>query len=204
MGTLSFDNNLHSSNIAQRDDLVEYLNGKKEYVGRSTHTILKIEKNNEKKFISSFDDITSQRLAIDDIEGQWYTEVSLQNNNIPCIIMNTYDKKSNYTIDDVIDGKLTSYFNSSNGEEYSDEYKFQVVGIVDRTNAFSLTYSNSVIAGEVIPSLNLMFSKVAPNTETILCGKIPDVKINDEMYGILYLKENTSNIEVDNIYKKNM
>ncbi len=204
MGNLN--NDIQTNKYFSEENLLEYLENKEIYCGRSTHTIFEIENNGKKIYASSYDEISSEKLSIQDINGQWYDNVKLKNGIIPCVVMNTKNYGSNYQIGDIINGNITSYMFNEEDEEiqfkYEKEYQFQVVGIIDRSNAFALTYSTNIIMGEVVPGIDQLFSKVAANTETILCGNFSGLQVNDEMYGIIYLSEDASKQEIDEIYNE--
>lgn len=204
MGNLN--NDIQNNKYFSEDNLLKYLKNKDIYCGRSTHTILEIENNGKKIYASSYDKISSDKLSIQDINGKWYNDVKLKNGIIPCVVMNTRNYGSSYQIGDLIDGNIVSYMFNKNDEEvrfeYEKKYQFQVVGIIDRTNSFTLTYSTNIIMGEVVPGVDQLFSKVAANTETILCGDISGLHVNDEMYGIIYLSDDASKDEVDEIYNE--
>lgn len=172
-----------------KQDMLQYLSGIDGYLGRSSHTGISLNNGTNTTFVSSFDPLTSEKLRQPTAKGDWYTDVTLDNGRIPCVIMDTHAIPSSYRIGDVIKGTPTVYYNDEYDDvekNYSFELEFQVVGIVDRMNAFMLNNGDTAIYGEDAAALRDIFYRVRPNTTTVLCGEVPGVEPEDQMYGLLY------------------
>ena len=177
-----------------RDDMFSYLKSIPEYIGTSKHDTAIVNTGSSEIYISSFDNITSEKLKLKTVKGVWYTEAEHYNDTIPCVVMDTNTIPDKYNIGDIIEGEAYS-----NEKENKVHLKFEVVGIVDKMNSMVLSDGSTWFSGPV-PSIDAIFSRVKVSTETILCGNLPESLKKEQLTGIIYLDSNLSAEKLDEIY----
>lgn len=116
-----------------------YLSGINGYLGRSHTSLLRLGEDTPE--IQMIDDITARRMELPLASGRWFTDITLDNGRIPCVVVDT-NTVPTYHVGDVISGSPTQYYREPSNilfealKSYPDlNLEFQVVGVVDRANS---------------------------------------------------------------------
>lgn len=156
-----------------------YLSGINGYLGRSHTSLLRLGEDTPE--IQMIDDITAQRMKLPLASGRWFTDVTLDNGRIPCVVVDT-NTFPTYHVGDVISGSPTQYYREPSNilfeavKSYPDlNLEFQVVGVVDRANAFVLNDWSSWNSGIDVQPLQTIFSRLDTNSVRFLCGSIEGI-----------------------------
>ena len=125
--------------------------------------------------------------------GSWFTDATVKDGRIPCVIVDTSVLANNYKVGDVISGVSLSY-NSQTGAQITGNMSadFEVTGIVSRDNAY-IVRPYTVVSNSAQP-LGDIFPSMYSDTIQLLCGELDSsfLKASQPEKGILYFDESMS------------
>lgn len=172
-----------SISTAGEPEVQEYLSGIEGYLGRSSTSYLEVAALPEGVRIQMVDSLSAQRMKLPVSSGNWFTDVNLENGRIPCVVVDTHTFPTTYQVGDVISGSPSQYYRLPENIRYEQTknypdltLEFQVVGVVDRTNALVLNDGTSTtVTNQGAPSLDTVYTRLGPDAVQLICGPIEGI-----------------------------